>query len=158
MKQKYVFFWNSLGFSMIQQIPLPFLSPACIFGKSQFTYCLKPNLKNFEHNLISRWNECSCMVVWTFFGIAFLWDWNENWPFSGIWPLLGFPNLLIKCSTFTASSFRIWNSSSGILSPPLALFIVMLPKAHLTSHSTMSGSRWGNHTIMIIWFMTIFFV
>ena len=24
---------------------------------------------------------------------------------------------------------------------PLALFIVMLPKAHLTSHSRMSGSR-----------------
>ena len=30
---------------------------------------------------------------------------------------------------FTASSFRIWNSSTGIPSPPLALFIVMLPKA-----------------------------
>ena len=28
----------------------------------------------------------------------------------------------IECSTFTASSFRIWNSSTGILSPPLALF------------------------------------
>ena len=42
----------------------------------------------------------------------------------------------------TASSFRIWNSSAGIPSPPLALFIVMLPKAHLTSHSRMSGSRW----------------
>ena len=27
---------------------------------------------------------------------------------------------------------------SGI---PLALFVVMLPKAHLTSHSRMSGSR-----------------
>ena len=40
------------------------------------------------------------------------------------------------------SSFRIWNSSSGIPSPPLALFVVMLPKAHLTSHSRMSGSRW----------------
>ena len=26
-------------------------------------------------------------------------------------------------------------------SPPLALFIVMLSKAHLTSHSKMSGSR-----------------
>ena len=25
---------------------------------------------------------------------------------------------------------------------PLALFVVMLPKAHLTSHSRMSGSRW----------------
>ena len=48
----------------------------------------------------------------------------------------------IECSTFTASSFRIWNSSAGIPSPPLALFIVMLPKAHLTSHSRMSGSRW----------------
>ena len=48
----------------------------------------------------------------------------------------------IECSTFTASSFRIWNSSTGIPSPLLALFIVMLPKAHLTSHSRMSGSRW----------------
>ena len=47
-----------------------------------------------------------------------------------------------ECSTFTASSFRIWNSSTGIPSPPLALFVVMLPKAHLTSHSRMSGSRW----------------
>ena len=47
----------------------------------------------------------------------------------------------IECSTFTALSFRIWNSLIGILSPPLALFVVMLPKAHLTSHSRMSGSR-----------------
>ena len=48
----------------------------------------------------------------------------------------------VQCSTFTASSFRIWNSSTGILSPPLALFVVMLPKAHFTLHSRMSGSRW----------------
>ena len=48
----------------------------------------------------------------------------------------------IECSTFTASSFRIWNSSTGIPSPPLALFIVLLSKAHLTSYSRMSGSRW----------------
>ena len=48
----------------------------------------------------------------------------------------------IECSSFTASSFRIWNSSTGILSPLLALFVVMLSKAHLTSHSRMSGSRW----------------
>ena len=48
----------------------------------------------------------------------------------------------IDCSTFTASFFRIWNSSTGIPSPPLALFIVMLPKAHLTSHPRMSGSKW----------------
>ena len=48
----------------------------------------------------------------------------------------------IECSTFTASSFRIWNSSAGIPSPPLALFVLMLPKAHLTSDSRMCGSRW----------------
>ena len=48
----------------------------------------------------------------------------------------------IECNTFTASSLRIWNSSTWITSPPLALFIVMLPKAHLTSHSRMSASRW----------------
>ena len=48
----------------------------------------------------------------------------------------------IECIPFTASSFRIWNSSAGLLSPPLALFAVMLPKAHLTSHSRMSDSRW----------------
>ena len=48
----------------------------------------------------------------------------------------------IGYSTFTASSVRIWNSSTGIPSPPLAWFIVILPKAHLTSHSRMSGSRW----------------
>jgi len=47
----------------------------------------------------------------------------------------------IECSTFIASFFRIWNSSTGIPSPPLALFVVMLSKAHLTSHSSMSGSR-----------------
>ena len=48
----------------------------------------------------------------------------------------------IECSTFTASSFRVWNSSTGIPSPLLALFVVMLPKAHLTLHSRMSGSSW----------------
>ena len=37
---------------------------------------------------------------------------------------------------------RIWNSSYDILSLPLALFVVMLPKAHLTSHCRISGSQW----------------
>ena len=48
----------------------------------------------------------------------------------------------IEYSTFTASSFRIWNSSTGIPSPPLALLVVMLPKTHLTSYSRMSSSQW----------------
>ena len=55
---------------------------------------LKPGLENFEHYFASMWDECYYVVVWAFFGIAFLWDWNENWPFSVLWPLLSFPNLL----------------------------------------------------------------
>jgi len=39
-------------------------------------------LENFEHYFTSVWDECNCAVVWAFFGIAFLWDWNENWLFS----------------------------------------------------------------------------
>ena len=89
------------------------------------------------------WDECNCAVVWTLVGIAFLWDWNENWPFPVLWPLLSFKIWWhIECSTFTASSFRDCNSSTGLPSPLQALLIVMLPMAHLTSHSKMSGSRW----------------
>ena len=55
---------------------------------------LKPGLENFEHYFTSVWDEYSCVVVWAFFGIAFLWYWNENWPFPVLWPLLNFPNLL----------------------------------------------------------------
>ena len=53
---------------------------------------LKPGLENFEHYFTSMWDECSC--VWAFFSTAFLWDWNENWPFPVLWHLLSFPNLL----------------------------------------------------------------
>ena len=58
---------------------------------------LKPGLENFEHYFASVWDECNCAVVWAFFCIAFLWDWNENWPFPVLWPLLSFPNLLAYC-------------------------------------------------------------
>ena len=103
-------------------------------------------------NITSRWDECNCVVVWAFFGIAFLWDWNENWPFPVLWPLLSFQICWhIECSTFTASSFRIWNSSTGIPSPLLALFVVMLSKAHLTSHSRMSGSKWYHIIFIFLW-------
>ena len=55
---------------------------------------LKPGLENFERYFASMWDECNFAVVWVFFGIAFLWDWNKNWTFPVLWPLLSFPNLL----------------------------------------------------------------
>ena len=73
-----------------------------------------------------------------FFGIGMKTDLFQScghrWLFQICWHT--------ECSTFTASSLRIWNSSTGIPSPPLALFVVILPKTHLTSHSRMSSSRW----------------
>ena len=50
---------------------------------------LKPGLEIYEHYFASVWNECNCVV-----GIAFLQDWNENWPFPVLRPLVTFPNLL----------------------------------------------------------------
>ena len=79
------------------------ISGSCAFSKSslniwKFTVhiLLKPGLENFEHYFTSVWDECNCVAVWTFFGIAFLWDWNENWLFPVLWPLLSFPNLLTQ--------------------------------------------------------------
>ena len=144
-----MFFWNSLALFHDTADVGNLISGSSAFSKTnlnirEFTVhlLLKSDLENFEHYFTSMQDECNCAVVWAFFGIAFLWNWNENWPFQSCghcwvsqicWH--------IECSTFTASSFRIWNSSTGIPSPPLALFIVMFSKAHLTSHSKMSGSR-----------------
>ena len=77
------------------------------------------------------WNCLSLGLEWK---LTYFQSCGHCWVFQICWH--------IECSTFTASSFRIWNHSTGIPSPPLALFIVMLSKTHLTSHSRMSGSRW----------------
>ena len=57
-------------------------------------HTVETSMKNFEYYLASMWNECNCKAVWTFFGTAFLWDWNENWPFPFLWLQLSFLNLL----------------------------------------------------------------
>ena len=55
---------------------------------------LSPAWRILSINLLAYGDYCNCAVVWIFFGIAFLWDWSENWSFSVLWPLLSFPNLL----------------------------------------------------------------
>ena len=77
------------------------------------------------------WHCLSLGLEWK---LIFLVLWPHYWVFQIC--------CHIECSIFTASPFRIWNSSTGIISLPLALFVVMFPKAHLTSHSRLSGSRW----------------
>ena len=60
------------------------------------------------------------------------------WVFQICWHIEG--------NTFIASSFRIWNSSTGIPSPLLALFTMMLPKAHLTHiPGCLALGEWSYH-------------
>ena len=87
-----------------------------------------------------RWVQlCSSLsVLWHCLSLGLEWKLTFSspvatahcWIFQICWH--------IECSIFTASSLRIWNSSTGIPSPPLALFVVMLPKAHLPSDSRTS--------------------
>ena len=129
--------WNSLAFSMIHWmlaiwslVPLTFLNPAWTSGSSRFTYCwslawriLSITLLECEMTAIVQQFEHSLALP--FFGNGMKTDVFQSCSHCWVFKIYGH----IECSTFTASSFRIWNSSAGIPSPPLALYIVMLPKA-----------------------------
>ena len=122
---------------------LPFLNLAYTSGSSWFEYSWSLAWRIWNITLLA----CEMRaIVWQvehslalpFFGIEVKTNIFQScghcWIFQICWH--------IECSTFAASSFRILLSSARIPSPPLALFVVMLPKAHLISHSRMSDSRW----------------
>ena len=120
-----------------------FSKPSLYIWKFLVHGLLKPSLKDFEHYFASMWNEPNYVLVWTFFALPSFEIGMKTEPFQSCSHCWVFQICWhIESNTLTASSFRIWNSSAGIPSLPLALFIVMFPKAHLTSNSRMSGSRW----------------
>ena len=87
------------------------ISGSSAFSKPSLNICkfmvyvlLKPGLENFKDYLASVWGECNWAVVLAFGGIAFLWDWNKNWPFPVLWPLLSFPNSIFQiCCILSAA-------------------------------------------------------
>ena len=147
------------------------ISGSSAFSKSSLYFwnfsvhaLLKPSLNDFEHNLASMWKACNCAVVWTFlgislFGIGVKIDLSQSCGHCSVFQVCWH----IECGTLIASSFRIWNSSAVIPSPPLALFVVILPKAHLTSHYRMSGSKWVTTTSQLsgslkpFWYSSVYF-
>ena len=113
---QFVVIYTDKGFGVVNKADV-FLELSCFFndpvnvgnlisGSSAFSktnlniwkftvhILLKPGLENFEHYFTRMSDECNCAVVWAFFCISFLWNWNENWPFPVLWLLLSFPNLL----------------------------------------------------------------
>ena len=138
-------FWPAYRFLRMQVrwsgiwslVPLPFLNAVCISGSSRFTYCwslvwriLRITLLACEMSTIygSLYILLHCLSLGLEWKLTFSSPVTTHcWVFQICWH--------IEWSTFTASSFRIWNSSAGISLPLLALFLVMLAKAHLISNS-----------------------
>ena len=126
----------------------PFLNPAWTSGSSQFMYCWSLAWRILSIILLVY--EMSA-IVWQFghsLALPFFWirmkidlfqSCGHCWVFQICWH--------IECSTFTASSFRIWNSSTGIPSLAVALFVVMLPKAHLGLRipGCLALGEWSHH-------------
>ena len=115
-------------------------------GISWFTYCWNLAWRILSIPLLAC--EMSAIVYFEhslalpFFGIGMKTNLFQScghcWVFQIFWHT--------ECSTFTASSFRNWNRSTGISSPPLGLFIVMLPKAHLTHIPwCLALGEWPHH-------------
>ena len=83
---------------------------------------LKLSIKDFKHDLTSMRDECDCPIVSTFFGTT-LGNWDEDWPFPVLWPLLGLTDLL----TYWMQT-PWWH-------PPLGFWIVLLAFQYITSHT-----------------------
>ena len=141
---------NTAGVDVFLEFSSFFYDPVdvgnLISGSSAFSKCslniwkfsvqvlLKPGLGEFWALLCYcvRWVQLcgSLSILWHCLSLGSGW----KLTFSSLVTTAEFPVMLAYwVQHFTASSFRIWNSSAGISSPPLSLFIVMLPKVHVTS-------------------------
>ena len=114
-----MFFWNSCLFD--DPIGVGNLIPgSSAFSKTNLNIwnylvhtLLSPPLGNFEHYFASVWDGYNCAIVLTFFVIAFLWDWNENWPFLAQWPL--FSSVQFSCPVMSDS---LWPHEPQHARPP----------------------------------------
>ena len=122
MKQKWMFFWNCITFSMIQLmlaiwflIPLPFLNSACTSRSSQFMYCWSLAWRILSILLLTcEMRTIVQYLVWTFFDIA-LWGWKENWPF----PVCTFEVYCRKPEFWKNFTLISFSKGSSQPSPPL---------------------------------------
>ena len=143
---------------MIQQmlaiwslVSLPFLNPACTSGSFWFTYCWSLAWRILNITLLA----CDMSnVLWWFehsFALPFLgleWTLTFSSPvataeiskFAGILRAALSEHHLSHSIIFQdLKLLKFWNSRNSVTSTS---FVVMLPEAHLTSHSRVSGSRW----------------
>ena len=68
------FLYDAMDFGILISDSSAFSKSSLNIWKFSAHVLLKPSLQNFQHYFASMWDECNCAVVWTFFGIALLWD------------------------------------------------------------------------------------
>ena len=123
-----MFFWNSLAFSMIQQmlamwslIPLPFLNSVCISGSSHFIYCWNLSWRTF-----SILNKAEADVFLEF--SCFFYEPTDV------------DNLIFGSSAFSKSSLNIWK-----------FLVHILLKANLEDFEQYFASLWNECNWAVVW-------
>ena len=111
------FLYDPVDVGNLISVPLPFLNSTWTSGSSRFMYYWSLTWRILSITLLACEMSATCtFLALPFFGIGMKTDlvqsWGHCWVFQICWH--------IECSTFIASSFRIWNSWTGIPSPPLA--------------------------------------
>ena len=127
------FFWNSLAFSMIQQmLAIWFLVPLPFLGSFVQIFQLE-HLEIHSLRIAEAWlGEFWALLYWCVRWVQFCSSLSILWHCLSLvlgWKLtFSSPVVTVEFSKFAgilsaASSFKIWNSSAGIPSLPLALFV-----------------------------------
>ena len=87
------------------------ISCSSAFSKFSFVHVvLKPSLENCERYFASVWNECNCVVVWTFLTLPFFGIGMKNWHF----PVLWLPCLFNLYVEYIKRNIRLDESQVGI--------------------------------------------
>ena len=88
------FLYNPVNVGNLISSSSSFSKPSLNILKFLVHIMLKPSMQDFKHDLTSIRNECNCPMVSTFFGASLLGNWDEDWLFPVLWPLLGLSDLL----------------------------------------------------------------
>ena len=149
MKQKYMLCWNSLVFSIIQQmlavwsvVPLAFLNPACRFGSPWFTYYWSLAWRILSITLLER--ETRAIL----YSISSAQSLSRVWLFATPWIAACQASLSI---TISRSSLRLVSiesvmpSSHLILCRPLLLLPPIPPSIRVFSNESTLRMRWPKY-------------
>ena len=133
-----------------------FSKPSLDIWKFLVHVMLKPSMQDFEHDLTSMGNECNCLMVWTFFSTPLLGNWDEDWPFPVLWPLLGKNSSNTSVSTWNLFIYFFLPHVSHYFSYCWASVVIFHPhnpcdRRQITTHSKTNFyphlRMWVNHSL-----------